>query len=590
MKLQLMTGAALAAIVAIAPAVAVQDPSASPAYGAGALNSGFTPDPVSIGLRAGGAMPASDASEWCPGYVSYQPSYNLDYDAGGYDLYLSAAADVDTVLLVNAPDGSWHCDDDGAGSGLNAGMMFEDPQSGVYNIWVGTYGSGGGYAPAMLHISELGFDDSNPYSQAPSASMAPQYGTLSLSEGFANDPRTIAVEAGGDLELGNYGTCWGNVDRAPDLWVDYAGSETFDLYVSMEAQSDTTLAIQGPDGDWHCDDDSAENLNPGVQISDPLPGRYAVWAARYSSGPYLPATVYVSELGFLGNVDEPAVLDFSLPSQSGSTALQAGFVPDPIDVDVVAGGDVDVYEAVGDGAETGFCRGWTDTAPDFDLDYQAGDFDLYLSASYDGDATLVVNAPDGSWHCDDDSAGELNPGLRFDNPQSGRYDIWVGTYGEYDGGPATLHISELAFGGGFEPANPLDFTLPANYGDAELAGGFVPDPYLVELMAGGDLEAEAAADPSCRGYVTQAPDFELTFEPGALDLYISAVSDRDTTLVINGPDGSWHCNDDGAGNFNPGVHFAEPQAGVYDIWVGTYSSGGPADAVLAISELGFHED
>ena len=57
MKLQLMTGAALAAIVAIAPAQAVQDPSAAPAYGSGALSSGFTPDPVSIGLRAGGAMP-----------------------------------------------------------------------------------------------------------------------------------------------------------------------------------------------------------------------------------------------------------------------------------------------------------------------------------------------------------------------------------------------------------------------------------------------------------------------------------------------------------------------------------------------------
>ncbi|OLF71376.1 hypothetical protein AWH62_12560 [Maricaulis sp. W15] len=587
MKLKLMTGAAMAAMLAIAPAHAIQDPNAAPAYGSSDVNAGFVPDPLSVGLRAGGAMPASEASEWCPGFVSYQPSYNLNYDAGSFDLYLSAASDVDTVLLVNAPDGSWHCDDDGAGSGLNAGMLFEAPQSGVYNIWVGTFGSGGGYEPAMLHISELGFEDDNPYSQAPSADLPPEYGTLSLSEGFANDPRTLNVEAGGPVELDRFadGMCWGQADQAPDLWVDYAGSDTFDLYVSMQSDSDTTLAVQAPDGAWHCDDDSAENLNPGVQIRDPLPGRYAVWTARYSSNQRVPATVYVSELGFLGMVDEPAVLDYSLPSQSGSVSLDAGFVPDPYNVDVMAGGDTDVYEAVGES-----CRGWADSAPDFDLNYQAGDFDLYLSATSDSDATLIVNAPDGSWHCDDDSAGELNPGLVFDEPMSGRYDIWVGTYGEYDAGPATLHISELGFGGGFLPETPLDYSLPANYADVELSGGFVPDPYLVELMAGGDVEAESAADRSCRGFVTLAPDVELTFEPGGLDLYISAVSDRDTTLVINGPDGEWYCNDDGAGNFNPGVRFIEPQAGVYDIWVGTYSSGPAADAVLAISELGFHED
>ncbi|MFT6661642.1 MAG: hypothetical protein ACJA0K_001635 [Maricaulis maris] len=586
MKLQLMTGAAVAALLFVAPAQAVQDISASPAYGAGQLEAGFIPDPVSIGLRAGGAMPASDVSEWCPGFVSYQPSYNLNYSAGGFSLYLSAASDVDTVLLVNTPDGAWHCDDDGAGSGLNAGMMFEEPQSGLYNIWVGTFGSGSGYEPAMLHISELGFEDDNPYSQAPSANLPPQSGTMSLREGFADDPRTMAVQAGGELQLDRFadGMCWGQADRAPDVWVDYAGSDTFDLYFSMQAEQDTTIAVQSPDGDWHCDDDSAENLNPGVQISDPLPGRYAVWAARYSSEAHIPATLYVSELGFLGNIDEPAVLDYSLPSQSGSASLQAGFIPDPYNVDVIAGGGTDIYEAVAEN-----CRGWTDSAPDFDLDYEAGEFDLYLSASYDGDATMVVNAPDGSWHCDDDSAGELDPGIVFNDPMSGRYDVWVGTYSEYDGGPATLHVSELGFGGGFLPETPLDYSLPANYGNVELTGGFVPDPYLVELMAGGDVEAESASGQHCRGFVTLAPDVELSFEPGGLDLYISAVSDRDTTLVINGPDGEWYCNDDGAGNLNPGVHFADPQAGVYDIWVGTYSSGSPSEAVLAISELGFHE-
>ncbi len=73
----------------------------------------------------------------------------------------------------------------------------------------------------------------------------------------------------------------------------------------MEADSDTTLLVQDPNGNWLCDDDTAENLNPGLRIVDPAAGRYAVWAGRFSRGPAVPATIYVSELGFLGEYRYP---------------------------------------------------------------------------------------------------------------------------------------------------------------------------------------------------------------------------------------------------------------------------------------------
>jgi len=41
-----------------------------------------------------------------------------------------------------------------------------------------------------------------------------------------------------------------------------------------------------------------------------------------------------------------------------------------------------------------------------------------------------------------DSGGNLNPLLKFANPQSGQYDIWVGTIGK-DTAPAVLKITEL---------------------------------------------------------------------------------------------------------------------------------------------------
>ena len=222
--------------------------------------------------------------------------------------------------------------------------------------------------------------------------------------GFSDDPRTVAVQAGGDLDAsrGTSGQCWGQVSEAPDVWLNYAASDSFDLFLSMQADADTTLVVQDPTGAWHCDDDEAGDLNPGVHIQNPETGRYAIWGGRYSQGSLVDATVFISELGFLGGVVEPAVLDYSLPSNYGSVELEAGFAPDPHNVDVMAGGEVSVFDAIGDN-----CRGFASTAPDYDLTYEAGSLDLYISATSEGDATIVVNAPDGSWWCDDDSAGCL---------------------------------------------------------------------------------------------------------------------------------------------------------------------------------------
>ena len=44
---------------------------------------------------------------------------------------------------------------------------------------------------------------------------------------------------------------------------------------------------------------------------------------------------------------------------------------------------------------------------------------------------------------DDDGGNGFNPSLSFGSPMSGRYEIWVGTYGSTDTARAQLHISEL---------------------------------------------------------------------------------------------------------------------------------------------------
>lgn len=121
------------------------------------------------------------------------------------------------------------------------------------------------------------------------------------------------------------------------------------------------------------------------------------------------------------------------------------------------------------------------------------------------------------------------------------------------------------------------------FGQVRLSEGFPEDPHVVELVAGGDIDASRLGG-SCVGLIASAPDYRLTYDTtGGMPLHIVAVSEGDTTLVINGPDGRWYCDDDSFEDLDPKVSFSRPQSGVYDIWVGTF--GEPLQAVLGITEV-----
>ncbi len=120
--------------------------------------------------------------------------------------------------------------------------------------------------------------------------------------------------------------------------------------------------------------------------------------------------------------------DWSLNPNYGTASLNPGFLPDPHNVNLTAGGGVDAGN-VG-------CSGMISNAPDYRL--QWGGNRIRIGATSGSDTTLVINAPNGQWYCSDDANG-LDPELVLNG--SGQYDIWVGTYG---GGysDATLYISE----------------------------------------------------------------------------------------------------------------------------------------------------
>jgi len=135
------------------------------------------------------------------------------------------------------------------------------------------------------------------------------------------------------------------------------------------------------------------------------------------------------------------------------------------------------------------------------------------------------------------------------------------------------------------PASSQNVDLDPTYGTTDLISGFQPDPFVVQVQSGGSIDAQSI-NPGCKGFIASAPDARVNFTAGALPLIISVASDADTTLVVNGPDGAWYCDDDGGQyGHNPALRFSHPQSGQYDIWIGTSASSSLQAAQLNVSEL-----
>ena len=453
-----VTGIATGLCAVAAASAAAQDFTEPPSFGSVTLQAGFSPDPHSRSLTAGGTIRAETRFSGCRGSIASAPDYSVYYTAGSLPLIFSVDSDRDTTLVINGPDTRWYCDDDGASTGLNPMVRFNNPQSGRYDVWVGTYGEGAG-VPATLFVSELsdhtresaGLARYQPRGLEPN--LPGRYGDVSLQAGFLPDPHRRNVTAEGSIRAeSELSQCSGYIEAAPDYSVYYtAGSSP--LIFTADSDRDTTLVIYGPDGRWHCDDDRAQSsFNPMVRFNTPLSGRYSVWVGTYSSGAGAPATLFVSELGEFtresagmgGFQPQPASgLDYSLPARYGDITLNDGFLPDPYQLTVTAGGPVSVANAISNAV--GYCNGNTTRQPTLQLHYTGGR-DLHIYTAGSGDTTLAINGPDGTWYCNDDADG-LNAGISFPAGTSGIYDIYVGSFSQGIQ-QTTLRISEIALGHG----------------------------------------------------------------------------------------------------------------------------------------------
>ncbi|MDG3040382.1 peptidase S1 [Roseicyclus marinus] len=128
------------------------------------------------------------------------------------------------------------------------------------------------------------------------------------------------------------------------------------------------------------------------------------------------------------------------------------------------------------------------------------------------------------------------------------------------------------------------------FGSTTLNAGFIPDPYVRNLTAGGRVSLSACTGGQYSGWVVTRPDFRLFYNgsspTGRLTFALEARSNVDPVLLVNAPDGSWHFNDDYR-NFNSAVVFTNPMAGQYDVWTGSYHQSSNNPAQLIITEYNY---
>ena len=140
---------------------------------------------------------------------------------------------------------------------------------------------------------------------------------------------------------------------------------------------------------------------------------------------------------------------------------------------------------------------------------------------------------------------------------------------------STLLAGVLVFSLGLAAAQPA--------GAIELTVGFAPDPQIVNVTAGGEINGAAVDGKACAGYRSDAATIVVTVPDGLPVLYLYASAETATTLVVRAPDGSLLCDGGNGGARDPLIAIEAPATGEYLIWVGGLSAPGAFDAALMLS-------
>lgn len=225
--------------------------------------------------------------------------------------------------------------------------------------------------------------------------------------------------------------------------------EILDVFAPLGTECTYTGRYEYDDGayagalDWW-EDCGGVGTAQAVIIARPAGGEFTVLVAitLTSDADVAAADTIVSSFYVNNLTGDGGALDAGLDANYGDGELTYGFQPDPQELEMQAGGDIDVSAYLG-----GACAGFVTAQPDLDLAYSgaAGNSLRFYFVANDpsADTVMVINDPSGEWWCSDDSYDTYNPTIDFITALDGTYDIWVGTYSPGDLVAGVLYITEL---------------------------------------------------------------------------------------------------------------------------------------------------
>lgn len=563
----LFAAALLAAGAALSPALAQQSGFAVLVSPPADAWSGLR---IALAVHGETVEPAAGFVRGCPGHVTEERAgVQIEVTDPMATLTMTIADEAIEGLVLSTPDGLFRCVRRGA-DGLVAARL-DGVAPGRYRIWPAG-------APASRIDTRLILSD-RPVSLLElrgldlAALGAPRAGRHVFT---GESPRQVlawgatlfAQEPMDPLDPGAYCAGYGRFD-APDAVLSLAAAER-NLAIYARSEVDLTLAVRSPDGRWLCNDDSF-GLDPAVIFETAPAGDYLVFVGGFAQGRQ-------GRFDLFANLGAPAwdgrVFEAGAP-RHGTHAFDRNRAG--LGAQLIAQGPV-LASAEMNLLPTGsFCPGYGGIdAPDAVVTLNAREEMVSFFAVSETDLVLAVRSPEGQWHCNDDAFG-LNPAVSIYGAPAGDYLIYVGAFSPGATGRFTLlaALGEPNWDGAPRTGGSRALNPAAPPAVARLAfGPATPiDPRVIFDIAPSQTEARGMGA-GCVGFVTPSqPDVVISVQPGLPQLMVYMVSELDGVLLVVGPDGTIHCNDDFDG-LNPAVMIPNPQPGDYAVFAGSYGGQG----------------
>ncbi len=248
----------------------------------------------------------------CVGFVSEAPDFRLFWEGDASLLLFGFEPNIelqDPTMVINTPNGSWLCNDDGTDETLSPLIFIEDPQHGQYDIWVGSYEEDEYIEGHLFIIDFLAFSETMDIDlrdfmskESLDYNLDPFFGSYSLTEGFSPDPFEVSVVSGGSVSVEKLSLgldCIGYASEAPDFRLHWSGS-TSDLRITFIPDTpgdDVVLIINTSDESWICNDDAnSETVNPEILLRNYPEGQFDVWVANFGPDVYHEGRLVITEM------------------------------------------------------------------------------------------------------------------------------------------------------------------------------------------------------------------------------------------------------------------------------------------------------